>query len=102
MEEAFRMLVCGLAAWRLASLFAFEDGPWHILEQIRRRVFGVPDSGELTGQLSILITCVWCSTVWFAVAFRVAWELTPWIPGAFAAMAVAVMCETYITGRGRR
>jgi len=101
MDEAFRALVCGLAAWRLGSLLAFENGPWNLLEYVRRYMFGFPDSGEITGVRALLITCLWCSTVWFAPLFWIAWEWHPWIPGVFAAMAIAVACETFITGRGR-
>lgn len=47
------LLILGLANWRIASLFALEDGPFNIFERIR----------QLPG-LQELLSCLWCTSVW--------------------------------------
>lgn len=58
------------AGWRLASLFANEDGAFHVFKKIRglvvraeRRIWIVREFHLYEG-----LTCEWCNSVWFGSA----------------------------------
>lgn len=69
------ILLLGLAAWRLSSLIANEDGPWKIFKRIRDwaerscekywwcREFGLYD----------FFSCEWCNSVWICSGITLAW-----------------------------
>lgn len=73
-------------------MLVYEDGPYAIFDRFRRRV-GVPDGGEIRGLIPELLICVWCTSVWTAVLFWLAWEIHWMIPGLFAAAAIAIAME---------
>ena len=56
----------GLAAWRLASLLANEDGPWFVFKHLRQRAEQWCKSYKFCRELGLyeLITCEWCNSVW--------------------------------------
>lgn len=83
--------VCGLAGWRAASLLSKEDGPFQIFA-IARDIVGIRRHTELN-ELAKMVACVWCLSVWTTAAFWGLWYVTPIIPGAVAAMGVAIMAE---------
>lgn len=85
-------VLIAFAAWRLASFIAVEEGPWGIFEHLRG-LAGVPEKGDVKGMLPILITCVWCVSLWTAALLWGVWEYwrpEPVIVLAAAAGAIAV------------
>jgi len=66
--DIFDFVILALAAWRLSSLLANEEGPGGIFERLRYRLgvrydetsFPYAETGLAKGAL-----CVWCSSVWF-------------------------------------
>jgi hypothetical protein len=58
-----------LAAWRLASLVANEDGPWMMFKRIRQRAEQWCDQYKFCRELGLyeLVTCEWCSSVWIGI-----------------------------------
>lgn len=100
-EELARVIIVGLAGWRVAALLSYEEGPWGIFEWLRRRA-GVaeidlgasPDApAPAPGFLGKLLACVWCLSPWVAVIFWGLWEVHWYIPGVVAAAAIVVMAE---------
>jgi len=55
-----------LAAWRLASLIANEDGPWMIFKRLRGRAEQWCQKYRFCRELGLyeLVTCEWCNSVW--------------------------------------
>ena len=55
-----------LAAWRLASLVANEDGPWLIFKRIRQRAEQWCKQYKLCSDLGLyeLFSCEWCNSIW--------------------------------------
>ncbi len=53
---ALEFLLASLATWRLAHLIAYEDGPWDVICQIRRK------AGN--GMLGELMDCPSCLSIW--------------------------------------
>ena len=88
-------VLIGLAAWRMASLFSQEDGPLSIFARFRTLI-GVPETGEITGVLPLLFTCMACLTMWMAAAMWGLWELEPIAVMVIAAMSVALTVERWM------
>jgi hypothetical protein len=65
MHYSFRFALATLAVWRVTHLLAREDGPWDILQRLRRQLGA--------GLLSRLVACFYCLSVWVALPF--AWFL---------------------------
>src|SRR6185503_19829331 len=55
-----------LAAWRLASLVANEDGPWQVFKRIRERAEEWCKRYKFCSELGLyeLFSCEWCNSVW--------------------------------------
>jgi hypothetical protein len=55
-----------LAAWRLASLVANEDGPWQMFKRFRERAGQWCNNYRFCRELGLyeLVTCEWCNSVW--------------------------------------
>lgn len=55
-----------LAAWRLASLVANEDGPWQVFKRIRQRAEIWCKKYKFCSDLGLyeLFSCEWCNSVW--------------------------------------
>lgn len=90
-------ILIGLAAFRLASLFTREDGPFYIFTKLRNLT--LPDEGELNPIQDFLFgiySCMWCATVWFVPVTTLLWLLEPWIVIVIAAMAIAVIAEEIV------
>ena len=51
-----------LATWRLAYMLTYEMGPWGVFERLR----GLTTLGGL-------LVCVYCTSVWAALALWVVW-----------------------------
>jgi hypothetical protein len=58
-----------LAAWRLASLFANENGPWLIFKRFRQRAEQWCQNYRFCRELGLyeLITCEWCNSIWIGI-----------------------------------
>jgi len=55
-----------LAAWRLASLVANEDGPWMIFKRLRQRAEQWCQKYRFCNELGLyeLFSCEWCNSIW--------------------------------------
>ena len=55
-----------LAAWRLASLLANEDGPWMVFKRLRQRGEQWCKQYRFCRELGLsdLISCEWCNSIW--------------------------------------
>lgn len=64
--------ILALATFRISSLVAEEDGPFGVFEGFRKTV-GVrrDEKGENygTNNFSVGLVCIWCNSIWIAVAF---------------------------------
>jgi hypothetical protein len=86
-------IINALAVWRLSSLIVREDGPLDVFYRVRRAA-GAEDEGQLSN-LAKGLTCVWCVSVWIAIATIVLRLVFPksfllLIPLALSAVAVLV------------
>jgi hypothetical protein len=59
----------GLAAWRLASLIANEEGPWMVFKRLRERAEQWCNRYKFCRELGLyeLVTCEWCNSIWIGV-----------------------------------
>lgn len=62
-----------LAAWRLASLVANEDGPWLIFERLRQRAENWCKRYKFCSELGLyeLVSCEWCNSIWIGAGLTV-------------------------------
>lgn len=88
-------VVVGLAAWRLCSLFLIEDGPWYIFKRIR--VAAHADFEVGTGFFAVLLTCVYCFSVWAAVGAILLFEFLWPVAMILAASTLAIGVDTLHT-----
>lgn len=91
--------LCGLAAWRLAAMLVYEEGPGNIFGRFRAHV-GIPESGEIRdGFLPALLSCIWCTSVWTAALMvALVYVGLAIVPEVLAAAAVALMAERIVRG----
>ena len=80
MSDAFKLLICILATWRLGHLLAEEDGPWDIIIRIRKQL------GQ--GFFGTLLDCFYCLSIWIAIPFAV-WMSNEWITGIIYWLAIS-------------
>lgn len=83
-----KLVLLGLATWRLSSLLVNEDGPLNVFARLRDAA-GVNREGELS-QLATLLSCVWCTSIWVAAALY-ALARWPFVLYTLAASALAVV-----------
>ena len=62
-----------LAAWRLASLIANEDGPWQIFKRFRQRAEDWCKRYKFCSELGLyeLVSCEWCNSIWIGIGLTV-------------------------------
>jgi hypothetical protein len=62
-----------LAAWRLASLVANEDGPWQIFKRLRQHAEIWCNKYRFCRELGLyeLVTCEWCNSVWIGAGLTI-------------------------------
>ena len=62
-----------LAAWRLASLIANEEGPWFMFKRLRQRAEQWCNHYRFCRELGLyeLVTCEWCNSIWIGAALTV-------------------------------
>ena len=91
-------IVLALATWRISSMLVDEPGPFRIFIRIREltgithdmddNVAIIPD-----GLFPELLSCVWCTSVWVAFGWTLAyllWSQTFYVALPFALSAVAI------------
>ena len=86
-------LYLGLAAWRLASLVANEDGPWFIFKRLRQRAEQWCNKYRFCRELGLhdLVACEWCNSVWIGAGFTV---LYLWIGESIFYLALPLALST--------
>lgn len=79
--DTLNLFVVAIAAWRLAFLLARERAPFDLMARIRERT-----------TLGGLLTCIYCSSLWSALAMLVLW-FTPLqvVVYVFAVSGLALM-----------
>src|SRR5687767_12618696 len=82
-----------LAAWRLASLVANEDGPWFIFKRLRQRAEQWCNRYRFCRELGLyeLVTCEWCNSIWIGVGLTV---LYVWIGESVLYLALPLALST--------
>jgi len=89
-DELARVIIVGIAGWRIAALLSYEEGPWGITAGLRRWL-GVDGEVDLS-----MLSCVWCLSPYAAVIFWGLWEVHWYIPGVAAAAGIVVMAERWV------
>jgi len=84
-----------LAAWRIASLIANEDGPWMMFKRFREQAekwcMKYPFCRELG--LYELVSCEWCNSVWIGAILTL---LYLWLDGAILYLALPFALSTVV------
>ena len=83
------LLVLALATWRTAYFIARDHAPFGVMEKLRTRL--VKDRAKPT-----VLTCIYCSSVWAAIAMLLLWH-TPLQPVVWVAAVsgAALMLSSY-------
>lgn len=83
----------GLAAWRLASLLANEDGPWLMFKRLRQQAELWCNKYPFCRELGLyeLVACEWCNSVWIGIGLTV---LYLWIGEAILYIALPLALST--------
>lgn len=99
----WEFILIGLATWRLSFMLVGEDGPFWIFRRLREatgithdedgHILMVPER-----TLPTLLSCVWCTSVWVAAGFTLAWYF---IPGPVIALSTALGLSTLAIGINR-
>jgi hypothetical protein len=82
-----------LAAWRLASLVANEDGPWMVFKRLRARAEQWCNKYRFCRELGLydLFACEWCNSVWIGAGLML---LYLWIGNAILYLAIPLALST--------
>lgn len=85
----------GLAAWRLAFLLVWEEGPFKVFESVRKvlGVYGEIPEGRVASFLPQLLSCVHCMGFWMVLIAVGLWHVEPWIVYGLAAWGVSSLAE---------
>lgn len=85
-----RLIVAGLATWRLSSLLLYESGPLDIFMRLRS---AVENEGLGPAPLRQLFSCMWCMSPWVGLVCAVLMLTEYWVallPFALSAVAILV------------
>ena len=84
-----------LAAWRLASLIANEDGPWMMFKRFRALAERWCNNYRFCREFGLyeLVECEWCNSVWIGVGLTV---LYLWIGDTILYMAIPLALSTVV------
>jgi hypothetical protein len=98
MDKIFLFIILCMATWRLSSLFAREDGPFDIFENIRLILYRAPKLIHKT--LGLGIICVWCNSIWFSAiaALFIAHSIFEWVVFWLAISTGALIIERITDG----
>ena len=92
-------LYLSLAAWRLASLVANEDGPWMMFKRLRQRAEQWCQQYRFCRELGLyeLVTCEWCNSIWIGVGLTALYlsigETIFYVALPFALSTVAIIIK---------
>jgi hypothetical protein len=88
-------LYVSLAAWRLASLIANEDGPWQMFKRFRQLAEYWCNKYKFCSDLGLheLVTCEWCNSVWIGAGLTL---LYIWIGDALLYLALPLALSTVV------
>src|SRR5574339_1121857 len=88
-------LYLSLAAWRLASLIANEDGPWQMFKRFRQLAEYWCNKYRFCSELGLheLVTCEWCNSVWIGAGLTV---LFLWIGDTILYLALPFALSTVV------
>jgi hypothetical protein len=88
-----------LAAWRLASLVANEDGPWMVFKRLRERAERWCKQYRFCRELGLydLFACEWCNSIWIGAGLTLLYlwigEAILYLALPLALSAVAIMIK---------
>jgi hypothetical protein len=84
-----------LAAWRLASLVANEDGPWMMFKRMRELADRWCDKYRFCREfnLSEMLCCEWCNSVWIGAGLTV---LYLWLGDGILYLALPLALSTVV------
>jgi hypothetical protein len=84
-----------LAAWRLASLVANEDGPWMMFKRLRHLAERWCNSYRFCREFGLyeLVECEWCNSVWIGAGLTV---LYLWLGEAILYLAIPLALSTVV------
>jgi hypothetical protein len=82
-----------LAAWRLASLIANEDGPWSIFKRFRQGAEQWCKRYRFCDELGLyeLVACEWCNSIWIGIGLT---ALYLWIDQTILYIALPLALST--------
>jgi hypothetical protein len=82
-----------LAAWRLASLIANEDGPWMIFQRLRKHAEQWCNRYRFCRELGLydLVSCEWCNSIWIGLGLTL---LYLWIGDTIFYVALPLALST--------
>jgi hypothetical protein len=85
--------ILSLAAWRLASLVANEDGPWMMFRRIRQRAEQLCKRYRFCSELGLyeLFACEWCNSIWIGAGLTL---LYLWIDETILYLALPLALST--------
>lgn len=88
-------LYLALAAWRLASLVANEDGPWQMFKRIRARAELWCKKYKFCSDFGLyeLFSCEWCNSVWIGAGLTL---LYLWIGNTILYIALPLALSTVV------
>jgi Protein of unknown function (DUF1360) len=88
-------LYLGLAAWRLASLVANEDGPWLVFKRLRQRAEQWCKNYRFCRELGLyeLFSCEWCNSIWIGAGLTL---LYLWIGETILYLALPLALSTVV------
>ena len=84
-----------LAAWRLASLVANEDGPWMMFKRLRERAEHWCKTYKFCREFGVyeLFSCEWCNSVWIGAGLTI---LYLWIGNTILYLALPLAFSTVV------
>jgi len=84
-----------LAAWRLASLIANEDGPWMMFKRFRQLAERWCNNYRFCREFGLyeLVECEWCNSVWIGVGLTI---LYLWLGEAILYLAIPLALSTVV------
>ena len=91
--------ILALAAWRLASLVANEDGPWMMFKRVRQRAEQWCNKYKFCRELGLyeLVTCEWCNSIWIGMGLTLLYlwigETILYLSLPFALSTVAIVIK---------
>ncbi len=84
-----------LAAWRLASLIANEDGPWMVFKRLRQHAEQWCKRYRFCNELGLydLFACEWCNSIWIGAGLTL---LYIWMGEAILYLALPLALSTVV------